>query len=394
MKVQIALLFVHSLLAFAALLPVSPSIPSAYHRPEGVKLIEDEFLVILHEGHTIDSHFRHINNDLSQNASMFWPIETINGYRVRIDPKIIHESIRLDPMVELVEQDHIIASISEDSSDVPFVQHDIGRNRAKDLAKRGDPFIENYGHKHREDFWFADQVSANEKLSIATNGNDRYAYRARLGAGHGVNIYILDTGIRLSHSDFAGRASNFRGMKVSKYVGGSMDDYQGHGTHVAGIAAGALFGMAPSAKLINVKIICGKKDPAECRPSNAAMVHAVSDVTSEHNNHKKTSPKGWKGSVINASLQSTSTVGLKRAITAAHAAGIPVVAAAGNAGHAAIQAPCIFASVCVASSDRYYRKSWFSNYVSEALTQYKHEQERICSSSVRFDFDFNEYSDD
>jgi cerevisin len=57
-------------------------------------------------------------------------------------------------------------------------------------------------------------------------------------AGEGVDIYIVDTGVRISHSDFGGRAS----WGVS-FVGETKDN-RGHGTHCAGTAAGSRFGVA------------------------------------------------------------------------------------------------------------------------------------------------------
>jgi aqualysin 1 len=72
--------------------------------------------------------------------------------------------------------------------------------------------------------------------------------------GSGVRAYIIDTGIRLTHGDFGGRA-------VSGYDavdGGSADDCNGHGTHVAGTVGGATYGIAKGATLVAVRVLdCG-----------------------------------------------------------------------------------------------------------------------------------------
>jgi serine protease AprX len=75
--------------------------------------------------------------------------------------------------------------------------------------------------------------------------------------GQGIKIAILDTGIDPDHPDFAGRIA--AGMSVR---GGSFIDDSGHGTHVAGTAAGSgvasggrYRGVAPGATLYIAKAL-------------------------------------------------------------------------------------------------------------------------------------------
>ncbi|MFG2061188.1 S8 family peptidase [Micromonospora sp. NPDC048871] len=69
--------------------------------------------------------------------------------------------------------------------------------------------------------------------------------------GTGVTAYIIDTGIRFSHSDFGGRAvTGFDAID-----GGSADDGNGHGTHVAGTVGGTAYGVAKGVTLVGVRVL-------------------------------------------------------------------------------------------------------------------------------------------
>jgi subtilisin family serine protease len=70
--------------------------------------------------------------------------------------------------------------------------------------------------------------------------------------GSGVDAYIIDTGIRTSHSDFGGRAvPGFDAITP----GGAAADGHGHGTHVAGTVGGANHGVAKGVHLIAVRVL-------------------------------------------------------------------------------------------------------------------------------------------
>ncbi|KAJ9461962.1 Proteinase R [Diplonema papillatum] len=85
--------------------------------------------------------------------------------------------------------------------------------------------------------------SASEASSHEFNRNAQW--------GQGVDAYILDTGIQCTHPDLVGRCES-----GANFVGtDGTDDLNGHGTHCAGTVGGTLSGIAKSTKLIAVKVL-------------------------------------------------------------------------------------------------------------------------------------------
>ncbi|WP_128977117.1 S8 family peptidase [Streptomyces roseicoloratus] len=80
--------------------------------------------------------------------------------------------------------------------------------------------------------------------------NQSYTYPD--SAGQGVTAYIIDTGVRISHSDFGGRA--FNGYDAIDNDNTAQDGH-GHGTHVAGTVAGSKYGVAKKAKIVGVRVL-------------------------------------------------------------------------------------------------------------------------------------------
>ena len=149
-----------------------------------------------------------------------------------------------------------------------------------------------------------------DRIDQRTGTNGTYSY---VTTGSGVDIYIVDTGILATHNQFGARVS--AGFSaVADSVGTS--DCNGHGTHVAGTAAGSTLGVAPAANLIPVRVL-------DCNGSGT--VSGVIAGIEWAIGHHTTTP-----AVMNLSLGAGKSDSLNAAIDRAFLDGITVVAAAGN----------------------------------------------------------------
>jgi len=132
------------------------------------------------------------------------------------------------------------------------------------------------------------------------------------GQGKGVHAYIIDTGIRTSHSEFGGRASVGYDAIGDGQKG---NDCNGHGTHVAGTVGGSTFGVAKNAMLYAVRVLsCSGSG------STSGVVAGIDWVTSNHQ----------KPAVANMSLGGGADRALDDAVRRSVAAGVVYALAAGN----------------------------------------------------------------
>jgi subtilisin family serine protease len=140
-----------------------------------------------------------------------------------------------------------------------------------------------------------------------------YTYSA---TGTGVTAYIIDTGIRLDHNDFGGRAVTGYDAVTS---GGDANDCNGHGTHVAGTVGGAAHGVAKSVRLVAVRVLgCNGSG------STSGVIAGVDWVARDH--------AAGAPAVANMSLGGGASTALDTAVKNAIADGVTFALAAGNDG--------------------------------------------------------------
>lgn len=180
-------------------------------------------------------------------------------------------------------------------------------------------------------------------------------------AGQYITIYILDTGIRTSHGDFGGRATKGRNFAPDNRLVGhpprAFNDYFGHGTPVAGLAGGTLYGAAPNSFLVDVRVFNDAGDT-----SYADIVAAIDWAANDAISHNQIPT-----SVINLSLGGLDTGAAdiqKMAVRTAIRNGLFVTIAAGNNRRdVADFVPANVAEACtIGGTDANDREYYFSNY--------------------------------
>jgi hypothetical protein len=198
-----------------------------------------------------------------------------------------------------------------------------------------------------------------DRIDQASSTYDsRYNYST---TGAGVDIYIIDTGIRRTHSEFAPASTRIAAGYYTPGLG-STDDGCGHGTHVAGIAAGATFGVAKAARIIPVRVFPGgSQATCDAGTNVSAVVAGVNWVTGNHT--------GANTAVANMSLGTTRgySASLETAVLALQADGVSVVVAAGNDGayidiNNYATPACTDGTISVGATRRDNREASFSNY--------------------------------
>ncbi|MER7566474.1 S8 family peptidase [Streptomyces sp. NPDC097941] len=167
-------------------------------------------------------------------------------------------------------------------------------------------------------------------------------------AGAGTTVYVIDTGIRISHKDFGGRASygwDFVGSDPSA------GDGNGHGTHVAATVAGTGYGVAKRAEVVAVRVLDSTGS------GTIAQVIAGVDWVTKH---------ARKPAVANLSLAGHHSAQLDAAVRTSIASGVTYTVAAGNDGRSAgLYSPAdVPQAITVGATDPTDARAGFSNYGS------------------------------
>jgi subtilisin family serine protease len=227
----------------------------------------------------------------------------LSGFAGRFSEQGI-QGVRRNPNVQLVEQDTVVTVAATQTSPT----------------------------------WGLDRVDERDLPLDAA-----YVYTTDAAAVH---AYVVDTGIRLGHGEFAGRMGAGFDAVTS---GGTANDCNGHGTHVAGTVGGTTYGIAKRVTLHPVRVL-------GCNGSgtNSGVIAGVDWVAGN----------AIKPAVANMSLGGGASSALDTAVSNAISRGITFAVAAGNDNaNACNYSPARVASaVTVGSTTMSDARSSFSNF--------------------------------
>ncbi|MGW7068321.1 S8 family peptidase [Streptomyces sp. NPDC054855] len=191
--------------------------------------------------------------------------------------------------------------------------------------------------------WGLDRI---DQTSLPLSGTYTYPDTA----GSGVTAYVIDTGVRITHSEISGRAVN--GYDA---VDGdnTAQDGNGHGTHVATTIAGKTYGVAKKAKIVAVRVLDNNGSG-----TTAGVIAGIDWVTG---NHAAGAP-----AVANMSLGGGASTSLDNAVKNSIADGVSYAVAAGNEGvNASSSSPArVPAAITVGATSNTDAKASWSNYGS------------------------------
>lgn len=228
----------------------------------------------------------------------------LNGFSAKLDSKAL-AAVKADTAVAFVEQDRVIRLSATQTNAT----------------------------------WGLDRLDQRD-LPLSTT----YSYG---NTGAGVKAYIIDTGIRLTHNDFGGRATS----GYDAIDGGSADDCNGHGTHVAGTVGGTTYGVAKGVSLVAVRVL-------DCSGSGSTsgVIAGVNWVTTNH--------AAGQPAVANMSLGGGVSSALDTAVRNSIADGVTYALAAGNEStNACNSSPARTAeAITVGATTRTDARASFSNY--------------------------------
>ena len=271
------------------------------------KRIENQYIVVLKDDVAdVDTEAARLEHQFGADRGNGHTYRNaIKGFSVRMSEQ---QAIRLanDPRVDFVEEDGVVS----------------------------------LGTTQTGATWGIDRI---DQRDLPLNGT--YTYNA---TGTGVKAYIIDTGIRATHTQFAGRViSGFTAIND----GLGTNDGNGHGTHVSGTVGGSIYGVAKNVTLVAVRVL-----DASGSGTNSGVIAGVDFVTSDH--------QAGQPAVANMSLGGGISSALDTAVTNSINDGVTYAIAAGNDNvDACSTSPARVASaLTVGSTTTTDARSSFSNF--------------------------------
>jgi aqualysin 1 len=284
---------------------------------QGAERIPDQYIVVFRSS---VRDVRGLSDALVRahgGSRLFVYEHALKGFAATLPPQAV-DAIRRNPNVLLIEED------------------------VMDYLPEPEELDEPYAIEQGSATWGLDRIDQRD-LPL----NSLYTYAA---TGAGVNVYIIDSGIRFTHNQFGGRAIN-----AVDFVNDGQDgvDCSGHGSHVAGTVGGSVHGVAKDVMLYSVRIFPCAGAGGSPRSRTIASVDWVT-------------ANGVKPAVVNMSLGGNNEgfpglSSLDMAVENSVAAGFVYAVAAGNETQdACTRSPARAPSAITVSASRNTDRSWYN----------------------------------
>jgi subtilisin family serine protease len=251
---------------------------------ESADKIDGEYIVIFHDNTTTEqaeAHWKSLKSGSVEFLHTYNIGDTYKGYAARMSHKHLHHQ-REHPLVKEVHYNGIVR----------IVDNSCGSATLNALS------------------WGLARTS--HKSNMPNGLNEDYYYSSTT-AGRGVTAYVIDTGIRITHTDFGGRAAY--GVNYADNV---PTDQNGHGTHCAGTIGGTKYGIAKNVNLIAVKVLNAQ--------GSGTLANVIAGMQWATNRHLSTGGP----SVCSMSLGATADGGMNAALQSSTNQGLVYSVAAGN----------------------------------------------------------------
>jgi subtilisin family serine protease len=285
------------------------------------EVIEGQYIVIYHPKTADDLQLKH-QSAFGKNVFATYNItENFMGYAAYLTKE----------EVEIIRDDPIVAEVHPDTPVSIYGKQQGCDTQQNNVRSWGICRLSHYG-------------------AIGNNPLTTYKWHSE-NSGEGTDVYVIDTGIKMTHNEFGGRA-----VWGANYVDSIRDDNNGHGTHCAGTIGGQTVGVARAARLVAVRVLNGAGSG-----TNSGVISGVNYCCTSY--RQRGVP-----SVASMSLGGGYNTAMNNAVAALVSCGVTTAVAAGNDNsNACNYSPASTPSaICVGatSTDASGRdiRSSFSNY--------------------------------
>ena len=299
------------------LTPTEPIVLAPYYPASAEVAAPGHYIIVFKEGmlsgSALDDTAASLQTEGAQISFVYK--HALKGFAASLTDSAL-EKLRQDPRVAYIVEDEYI-SVADDGEN-PFEIQDIQSTPPS---------------------WGLDRIDQR-----ALPYDNEYHYVSTAGAG--VNVYVLDTGIRMDHQEFGGRATSGYDF-IDKDTDAS--DCQGHGTHVAGTIGGETVGVAKDVNLISVRVL-----GCDGTGLSSTIIAGVDWVAFN----------SVKPAVANMSLVGSANDAIDYAVINAIGKGVTFVVASGNYSKQAYYfSPArVAAAITVGAIDVLDQDTWYSNY--------------------------------